>query len=99
MTPSRQSATECWPELGSREDADRTHAWARELMLMWEAEKAALEGRLEAVTSEAAAKRFSEALLPGYIVWYDGKRLSAEDSLTQIRRGLIAAAKEVGGAL
>lgn len=35
-----------WPELGSADDARRTHAWAREVVLMWEAEKADLEAQL-----------------------------------------------------
>lgn len=30
---------ERWPELGSPEDAARTHRWARECLLMWEAER------------------------------------------------------------
>lgn len=41
--------------------------------------------------SDEAAQRFRDALTPGYIVWHDGKRLSSEDMLTQIKRGLIAA--------
>lgn len=83
--------TDRWPELGSAEDAHRTHAWARELVLMWEAEKAALEAQIADPASDAAALRFKDALAPGYIVWHDGKPFSAEDTLTQIKRGLLAA--------
>lgn len=38
-----------------------------------------------------AAERFRDALAPGFIVWHDGKKLSPEDTLTQIERGLLAA--------
>lgn len=41
--------------------------------------------------SREAAQRFRDALAPGLIVWHDGKRLSPEDTLTQIERGLHAA--------
>ena len=64
MTPAERgkSGVERWPELGSREDADRTHAWARETMLMWEAERAALEAEVVRLREarEGAARNFSQ---------------------------------------
>lgn len=50
-----------------------------------------LKAQLAAAVSDEAAQRFRDALAPGYVVWHNGKRLSPEDTLTQIKRGLIAA--------
>jgi len=42
-------------KLGSREDADRTHAWARALADKWEAEKRRLEVQLAGAVEERDA--------------------------------------------
>lgn len=37
------------------------------------------------------ARRFRQALLPGFVVWHNGRHLPPADTLEQIKRGLIAA--------
>lgn len=51
-----------WPALGSAEDADRTHQWARETMLMWEAERKALEAEIARLRKarEGTARNYSQ---------------------------------------
>lgn len=54
MTPPRPSDSAKWPELGSTEDANRTHQWAVDCLKMWEAERAELRSVLRSLADEAA---------------------------------------------
>lgn len=51
--------------------------------------------RLTAVeVTDEMVERFRAALIPGYIVWCDGKRLNEHDARQQIERGLLAALED-----